>query len=146
MNKELIELDRNNKGFSLVELIIVIAIMAVLVGVIAPMFLMYVESSREAIDIQNMDSAFQLASAVYAEDPYAVGTYYYFFDGNEIRNDSTPSAYGKGRVMDRRKRYNNPCCSLGEYDGSQDYTGRYIVVVFPDPDSSEQRVHVHWSN
>ena len=29
----------NNKGFSLVELIVVIAIMAVLVGVMAPQFL-----------------------------------------------------------------------------------------------------------
>jgi len=36
----------NNKGFSLVELIIVIAIMAVLVGVLAPQFLKYVEQSR----------------------------------------------------------------------------------------------------
>lgn len=36
----------NNKGFSLVELIIVIAIMAVLVGVLAPQFLKYVEDSR----------------------------------------------------------------------------------------------------
>lgn len=36
----------NNKGFSLVELIIVIAIMAVLVGVLAPQFLRYVEQSR----------------------------------------------------------------------------------------------------
>jgi type IV pilus assembly protein PilA len=36
----------NNKGFSLVELIIVIAIMAVLVGVLAPQYLKYVESSR----------------------------------------------------------------------------------------------------
>ena len=32
----------NNKGFSLVELIIVIAIMAVLVGVLAPQFMKYV--------------------------------------------------------------------------------------------------------
>ena len=42
----------NNKGFSLVELIVVIAIMAVLVGVLAPQFLKYVESSRRAKDIQ----------------------------------------------------------------------------------------------
>ena len=38
--------EMNNKGFSLVELIIVIAIMAVLVGVLAPQFLRYVEQSR----------------------------------------------------------------------------------------------------
>ena len=44
----------NNKGFSLVELIIVIAIMAVLVGVLAPQFLKYVEKSREGKDEQSM--------------------------------------------------------------------------------------------
>jgi type IV pilus assembly protein PilA len=47
---------KNNKGFSLVELIVVIAIMAVLVGVLAPQFMGYVEKSREATDIQNLDS------------------------------------------------------------------------------------------
>lgn len=45
----------NNKGFSLVELIIVIAIMAVLVGVLAPQFMKYVEQSRRATDIQNAE-------------------------------------------------------------------------------------------
>ena len=36
----------NNKGFSLVELIVVVAIMAVLVGVLAPAYLSYVEKTR----------------------------------------------------------------------------------------------------
>jgi type IV pilus assembly protein PilA len=46
---------KDNKGFSLVELIIVIAIMAVLVGVLAPQFIKYVEQSRRSRDIQNAD-------------------------------------------------------------------------------------------
>ena len=45
----------NNKGFSLVELIIVIAIMAVLIGVLAPQFIKYVERSRESTDLQNIE-------------------------------------------------------------------------------------------
>ena len=45
----------NNKGFSLVELIIVIAIMAVLIGVLAPQFIKYVEKSRESTDLQNIE-------------------------------------------------------------------------------------------
>ena len=43
----------NNKGFSLVELIIVIAIMAVLIGLLAPQFIKYVNRSRYATDIKN---------------------------------------------------------------------------------------------
>ena len=47
---------KNNKGFSLVELIIVIAIMAVLVGVLAPTYLQYVEKSKKSNDVQTVDS------------------------------------------------------------------------------------------
>lgn len=42
----------NNKGFSLIELIVVIAIMAILVGVLAPQFMKYVESSKQSTDMQ----------------------------------------------------------------------------------------------
>ncbi len=50
-----------NKGFSLVELIIVIAIMAVLVAVLAPQYLKYVEKSRVSKDDANAN---QLLTAV----------------------------------------------------------------------------------
>lgn len=39
-----------NKGFSLVELIVVIAIMAVLVGVLAPTLIKNIEKSRKSKD------------------------------------------------------------------------------------------------
>ena len=64
---------KNNKGFSLVELIVVIAIMAVLVGVLAPAYLKYVENSRVNKDLSNAEEirhAVEIAlaeEAVYAE-------------------------------------------------------------------------------
>ena len=42
----------NNKGFSLVEFIIVIAIMAVLVGIVGTQVLPYIDKAKEAKDIQ----------------------------------------------------------------------------------------------
>ena len=47
---------KNNKGFSLVELIIVIAIMAILVGVMAPQLIKYIEKSKVSADTQLADS------------------------------------------------------------------------------------------
>ena len=42
---------KNNKGFSLVELIIVIAIMAILAGAIAPALIRYIDKSRKSNDV-----------------------------------------------------------------------------------------------
>ncbi len=57
----------DNKGFSLVELIIVIAIMAVLMGVLAPQFIKYVDQSRQQKDASacgEVENAAQTALSV----------------------------------------------------------------------------------
>lgn len=46
---------KNNKGFSLIELIIAIAILVILTGLLAPQFMKYIEKSREAKDMQTLD-------------------------------------------------------------------------------------------
>lgn len=55
----------NNEGFSLIELIVVIAIMAILVGALAPQYLKFVEKSRVSKDMQNV-SQLKTAIEVYA--------------------------------------------------------------------------------
>ena len=68
---------KDNKGFSLVELIIVVAIMAILVGLLAPQYIKYVEKSRKSADATNMDTlvnAVQIRAAD-AETDIPVGEY-----------------------------------------------------------------------
>lgn len=78
----------NNKGFSLVELIIVIAIMAILIVVLAPQYLKYVEKSRNSTDLQSI-TEFKDAIEVWAADPDA-GTI------NDPTSGTLSTAFKKG--------------------------------------------------
>lgn len=59
---------KNNKGFSLVELIVVIAIMAVLMAVLAPAMLRYVEKSRIQKDKSAVSEAANAAELALGDD------------------------------------------------------------------------------
>lgn len=62
----------NNKGFSLVELIIVIAIMAILAGAIAPALIRYIDKSRKSNDVSSCKSIkTAVETALGNEDVYA---------------------------------------------------------------------------
>lgn len=58
---------RNNKGFSLIELIVVIAIMAVFVGVLAPTLIRYIRKARESTALNNAQSFETTVNTVMAE-------------------------------------------------------------------------------
>lgn len=60
----------SDKGFTLVELIIVVSIMSILLVILTPQYLKYVEKSRNSIDLQNA-SQIVTALQVYAGDPDA---------------------------------------------------------------------------
>ncbi len=66
---------KNNKGFSLVELIVVVLIMAIIAVSLAPQVMKWVNNSRIATDIQTGDSVVSAAQlALTNKDAYAAVT------------------------------------------------------------------------
>ncbi len=68
-----------NKGFSLVELIVVIAIMAILVGVAVPVYTSYIGKANIAVDQQAVDNLKHACEIVEIE--YDVEVQYTLKDG-----------------------------------------------------------------
>ena len=54
---------KNNKGFTLAELLIVVAIIAVLVAIAIPVFTTQLEKAREATDAANIRSAYAVVQS-----------------------------------------------------------------------------------
>lgn len=84
---------KNNKGFSLVELIIVIAIMAILAGALAPALIKYINKSRRSTDIQNADTL-RTSVQTAMSNPDAVDAITgdtTSFDSNDIKKASSSS-------------------------------------------------------
>ena len=58
----------NKKGFTLAELLIVVAIIAVLVAIAIPVFTAQLEKSKESTDMANVRSAYAEVVAAYLTD------------------------------------------------------------------------------
>lgn len=61
---------KSNQGFSLIELIIVVAIMAVLIGTLAPQYIKYVERSRTVTDEDVAKELWQACIIIASDDDY----------------------------------------------------------------------------
>lgn len=60
--------DNSNKGFTLLELIITVAIMAVLVGLLFPQYIRFVEKSRKTTDEQVAQAVHDAVAAAVADE------------------------------------------------------------------------------
>ncbi len=91
---------KNNKGFTLVELIIVVAIIAVLAAVLAPQYLRYVERARESNDLQIATNLIKAATVV-ASDPInniPAGSYFVVRWDTSTSNVGPNPSGGKGGI------------------------------------------------
>ena len=71
LRKALNKATQNKKGFTLAELLIVVAIIGVLVAISIPIFNAQLEKSREAVDLANIRAAYAELTADYLQDDTA---------------------------------------------------------------------------
>ncbi|MBR2677159.1 MAG: prepilin-type N-terminal cleavage/methylation domain-containing protein [Solobacterium sp.] len=85
----------NKKGFTLAELLIVVAIIGVLVAISIPIFTSQLEKSRQAVDLANMRSAKAAAVAEWMTDGMPENYSKKYDAASGTMTDSTPKGYGK---------------------------------------------------
>lgn len=114
-----------NKGFSLVELIVVIAIMAILIAVLAPTLISKIEESRESTDIKALDEIRQaVVTALADEDVY-----------KELVNTSANQVY----------EYNLSAVSIGKTKADAELKETLEAVEFKSNAASGKKVFIHVS-
>ena len=94
---------KNKKGFTLMEMLIVVAIIVILVAISIPTFTGQLNKAKAATDEANERSAKAVAAAAYLTEEAAEGDYYYDLSNGKIVSTTTnPSIKGYGKVTAKK--------------------------------------------
>lgn len=143
-----------NKGFTLVELLVVVAVLAILVAIALPSYNKYKDEADIAADIANESQALDLAKAEYAlrvrEDPnfYRMASAPWTW-GDE--NDPSTASYGRAyyyKVNNGQGSLEliskwNPNATWDNYSGEG--TGLWCWASIPDADAGYGKCKRHTS-
>lgn len=133
---------KQKKGFTLAELLIVVAIIAVLVAISIPIFSSQLKKARLAVDQANVRSAKAAAAAEYMTDGES-GPVEYIYDGNraiKIESASTVTSLtnpGYGKSDNATNKGNKSGASGTPKNG-------YVLVTVNDSDNPQ--VQAKWVN
>ncbi len=158
----------HSRGFTVAELLIVVAIIAVLTAIAIPVFNKQLEKSREAYDIYIMRQAASAAVDLYykgiTDEKSAKAAGLNWWDGGKptaayanawgaygpsgafYNTKNAVEAYGKGTAIDGGTRFkigNGP--GKTSYLATEDYTDG-IVMVSIYPNGNNKHVAVYWKN
>ena len=155
----------NKKGFTLAELLVVVAIIGVLVAVSIPIFTSQLEKSREATDLANLRAAYAEVTTVYltedyiqdsttggtttsgAKAPWTVSgdTYVAYYDAGKGTMSTAGTAIGKGTAATGSDS-NKVTIGGFEYNPATSYAGQKIKCTILPKATDGQYVKVEFAN
>lgn len=144
------KLKNSKKGFTLAELLIVVAIIGVLVAISIPIFTAQLEKAREATDLANQRAAKAAAVAAYLDaDSTGTKTYYYDAASGAVKSDrGTFAGYGKGTEHE-----GSASNTQDGYNPKGDYVGKVVQVKISEATAasadgktpaSDQSIAISW--